>query len=381
MSGAPVTAPSAPDESVPRSASPAPSESSSAPPGDASEASARRGLWRDVSSVPPKQSTLPPSLQEASKQAEVVDSGWDDEAPEPEPQPSAPPPAEQAAASPQRKAPATEAKREAPKAGAGKDEMPAASSAVTATAAEAVEAAPGEHRGEPNEIPAPTPSGRVPESGPLQRASDAEPATDQEERRGLPGTIWLVLLAAVAIAWWLWSRTNDSESSEVPPEPAVAAPAQLPVPEEPRVPPAKTDQQSDPAPEPVEVPGAQATAAPAQPSVPEQTDEATNDADADADAGGTRKVLLRVRPDGASVYRAGKKLGVSPLEVELKPREKMTLEVFLEGYHLRRVVIDGSEPVVVAGLIQKKPQPKVRPLPPSTAPRATASAIPAPDPS
>ena len=62
---------------------------------------------------------------------------------------------------------------------------------------------------------------------------------------------------------------------------------------------------------------------------------------------------MKVRPLGARFYYKGKKMGGSPMRVELAPGEKRAFEVGHPNYVTRKIVIDGSEPEVIVGLHPK----------------------------
>ena len=151
------------------------------------------------------------------------------------------------------------------------------------------------------------------------------------QRGGSRRTVtWLFVIAAcAAAALWLFRQRSQTEVSEAP----VSEPAQLKPVEPPR--PAAT-------PEPTPTP----TPTPAP--TPAATEAATSDAGL-ADAG-VNRVVIRVRPEGARIYRKGKEVGVSPYTVEVPHGERRAFEVIERGFQVRKVVIDGSKPEVFVGL-------------------------------
>ena len=72
-----------------------------------------------------------------------------------------------------------------------------------------------------------------------------------------------------------------------------------------------------------------------------------------AGAEGVRVVVIKVKPASAIFYYKGKRVGTSPLRVELRPGEKRAFEVGHPGYNTRKVVVDGTEPEISVGLFPK----------------------------
>jgi hypothetical protein len=79
-------------------------------------------------------------------------------------------------------------------------------------------------------------------------------------------------------------------------------------------------------------------------------------------------VIVKVRPAGARFYHKGKKMGGSPMRVELAPGEKRAFEVGHPDFVTRKVVIDGSEPEVIVGLHPKSATRKAPAAEPDEAP-------------
>jgi hypothetical protein len=89
-------------------------------------------------------------------------------------------------------------------------------------------------------------------------------------------------------------------------------------------------------------------------------------------AAGATVVVVTAEPDQATFYYKGKKVGGSPMRVELQPGEKRAYEVGLRGYGTRKVVVDGTQSEITVGL--RKTQPPPRPSSPTKAlPKATDS--------
>jgi nucleoid-associated protein YgaU len=132
----------------------------------------------------------------------------------------------------------------------------------------------------------------------------------------------IAVLAAGAL--WLVLRSQQSDDATRTPEisaPAAAEPAA----------PAKTAP-ALPAPSPV--------ATPAAAPIGEAPAAANSDQGAAGSAGaeGVKVVVIKVRPASATFYYKGKKVGTSPLRVELRPGEKRAFEVGHPNYNTRKVV-------------------------------------------
>ena len=97
--------------------------------------------------------------------------------------------------------------------------------------------------------------------------------------------------------------------------------------------------------EPAAAAAAAASAAPAAP--PSSADPLAPPAE------GKKVVIVKVRPADARFYYKGKKMGGSPMRVELAPGEKRAFEVGHPHFVTRKVVIDGSESEVIVGLHPK----------------------------
>jgi hypothetical protein len=63
-------------------------------------------------------------------------------------------------------------------------------------------------------------------------------------------------------------------------------------------------------------------------------------------------VQIRIRPEGVGVYRKGKKVGTSPFTLELPRGERRAFEVGHPGYVTRKLILDGTQPVIEFGLIR-----------------------------
>lgn len=68
-----------------------------------------------------------------------------------------------------------------------------------------------------------------------------------------------------------------------------------------------------------------------------------------------RKVTVKSKPPKVRFFHFGKQVGVTPFVLEFKPGERHAYEAGLPGYGTRKVVIDGSKPLVVVGLTREKP--------------------------
>jgi hypothetical protein len=68
------------------------------------------------------------------------------------------------------------------------------------------------------------------------------------------------------------------------------------------------------------------------------------------DAGETVAVQVKIKPDGAQLFQKGKYVGRCPFTLELTRGERRTFEVVAPGYVTRRLVLDGSKPVISFGM-------------------------------
>ena len=57
-------------------------------------------------------------------------------------------------------------------------------------------------------------------------------------------------------------------------------------------------------------------------------------------------VHLKVRPEGARIYERGKEVGRSPYSIDVRRGERHVYEISSAGYVTRRVVVDGSRPLI-----------------------------------
>jgi len=78
-------------------------------------------------------------------------------------------------------------------------------------------------------------------------------------------------------------------------------------------------------------------------------------ASAAAPATDIRRVTVKSKPPKVRFFHFGKPVGVTPFVLEFKPGERHAYEAGLPGYGTRKVVIDGSKPVVIVGLTREKP--------------------------
>ena len=161
----------------------------------------------------------------------------------------------------------------------------------------------------------------------------------------------LLAAAATLLAGGLWFglRSKAPESASTP-EAAEAPAAEPPAAEPVAAPPPSP---ASPEPPAAEAPAEQAAANPAGA-------EASAAPSTEAPAAGNddvRVVIVKVHPAEARFYHKGKKVGSSPLRVELAPGEKRAFEVGHPDFNTRKVVIDGSKPEVIVGLFPKSAAP------------------------
>jgi hypothetical protein len=82
------------------------------------------------------------------------------------------------------------------------------------------------------------------------------------------------------------------------------------------------------------------------------TSAAPNDSSANAGPGEVVSVQIRIRPEGTSLYRKGRKVGTSPFTLEIPRGERRAFEVGYPGYYTRKLIVDGTQPVIEFGLIR-----------------------------
>jgi len=165
----------------------------------------------------------------------------------------------------------------------------------------------------------------------------ASSAGSVEPRRSSRG-LWIAAAAAL-VAGGLWFGLRPSSHEASAPEPVAQQRPEL----------AATQNAAQAAPSPPEPP--------LQPPPAEPPPTATVTAPApEASAAaieGKKVVIVNARPANARFFYKGKKVGVSPLRVELAPGEKRAFEVGHPSFITRKVIIDGSEPEVTVGLYPK----------------------------
>jgi hypothetical protein len=152
-------------------------------------------------------------------------------------------------------------------------------------------------------------------------------AKTQEPARTKPSgqrAVWYAALAALVVGFGIWLAQGPSPETPVAVVPPFAS--------------QPTEQSSaarveQPAPAP-------STVASAEPS------PLTSAAPATSATGDLVAVLLKIRPEGARVYYRGKEVGRSPFTLELPRGETRAYEVGYPGYMTRRLVVDGTEPVI-----------------------------------
>jgi hypothetical protein len=166
-----------------------------------------------------------------------------------------------------------------------------------------------------------------------------EPAPSEPPRssRGL-----VIAAAAAVLIFGLWYGLRSSNSGE--PSAAVETSPPAPVAQVSKAEPAQ--QPAPPAALPAEAPAAGTAEKEPEPAAPPPAAEP-------AAANGKKVVIVKVRPVSARFYYKGKKVGGSPMRVELEPGEKRAFEVGHPLFVTRKVVIDGSEPEVLVGLHPK----------------------------
>jgi hypothetical protein len=181
----------------------------------------------------------------------------------------------------------------------------------------------------------------------------------QADLRGSSATRGLLLVSAVIIVAILGGRyyfaKSEAETTATLPAAREPAPAAVP-------PPAATEPAA--AAESVRAPaGEAAPAASAAPlasgdpapasaaqSAPTATNAAPSPSDAPPLAEGFTRVIVKISPAKARLFRKGKPVGSSPVIIDLAPGEKRAYEVGAPGWATRKLVVDGSKPEIFIGL-------------------------------
>jgi hypothetical protein len=167
----------------------------------------------------------------------------------------------------------------------------------------------------------------------------AEDPIAPEQPRSSRGLLIAAAAAVVMFGAWYGLRSGTSAESaakaEAPPAPVAQVSKAEPAPADPVKPPAEPP------------------AAPTEPTAVADPAAPSASGEAFAAADGKKVVIVKVRPLGARFYYKGKKMGGSPMRVELAPGEKRSFEVGHPNFVTRKVVIDGSEPEVIVGLHPK----------------------------
>ncbi len=204
------------------------------------------------------------------------------------------------------------------------------------------EPAPANEKPKPKSVTAPRVETPPPDSVSASSTDHAERVIASsggsiEPRRSGRG-LWIAAAAAL-VAGGLWFGLRPSAHEASAPEPVAQTKPEL----------ATTPNAAQPTPSPAEPP--------AQPAPAEPPPTATVTApapEASAAASGEKKVVIvNARPATARFFYKGKKVGVSPLRVELSPGEKRSFEVGHPNFITRKVIVDGSEPEVTVGLYPK----------------------------
>jgi hypothetical protein len=188
------------------------------------------------------------------------------------------------------------------------------------------EKAPVERAPLPEKPPAPT-AEPAPEKPPARREGPVEKAAPGARR----SLVWVAALAVLVLLTVFLARRSPTPSPQVTEPPLPSA-----------VPSAR----------PIELPKAPAPSetAPAEPSAVPVPAVAP-------DAGDAVRVELKIRPEGARVYYRGKEVGRCPFTLELPRGETRAFEVGYPGYVTRRLVVDGTEPVISFGMAPKAAAP------------------------
>jgi hypothetical protein len=191
-----------------------------------------------------------------------------------------------------------------------------------------------------------------------RRARAAEEPVSSEPPRSSRGLV--IAAAAAVLIFGLWYGLRSSNSGEQ--SAGVETPPPAPVAQVSKAEPAQ--QPAPPAAVPAEAPAAGTAEKEPELAAPPPVAEP-------AAANGKKVVIVKVRPVSARFYYKGKKVGGSPMRVELEPGEKRAFEVGHPLFVTRKVVIDGSEPEVMVGLHPKAgsvpAQPKAPDLEPAEA--------------
>jgi hypothetical protein len=175
-------------------------------------------------------------------------------------------------------------------------------------------------------------------------AEEPVPVEPQRSSRGL-----VIAAAAAVVIFGAWYGLRSGGSAE----PGAKAESSPPAPVE-------QVTKAEPAQQPTRPPAAPAEAVAGETVAKDPEPVAPPPSAEPAAPNGKKVVIVKVRPASARFYYRGKKMGGSPMRVELEPGEKRSFEVGHPAFVTRKVVIDGSEPEVLVGLHPKgTPQSKV----------------------
>jgi hypothetical protein len=162
------------------------------------------------------------------------------------------------------------------------------------------------------------------------------------------------IAAALVVAIGAWSRfANRSE------KPVAAVRERAP--EKPPAP------KPEPAAAPAPPPAATATNVTASPPVPGEPAVAGSNEKAPA----TVSVTVKVVPEDAVIFHAGKRVGAGVVEVSIENNVKQRFTALLDGYVPSNFVLDGSDTSITI-MLKRAPKPRPAPPPEGESPSADA---------
>jgi hypothetical protein len=156
-------------------------------------------------------------------------------------------------------------------------------------------------------------------------------------------------VAAVVVIGFvvLTAATSDDEGPKAKPEPGpIQTSSSL---KRPAAEPQAKRETATPAKKPA---AAKAGPTPSASGSPQTQDSETTDAGPEPAVDGPVKVKVTTEPHTAIVFRRGKRIGEGEVTVEVPKGDKVSLVVLHRGYNYRRIRLDGSKPEVTVRLLK-----------------------------
>jgi hypothetical protein len=212
----------------------------------------------------------------------------------------------------------------------------------------------------PNQLATTQRLGRAPKYSTEPVARSTAPSTDDTGLRPSRATLGMLLVAALIAVGILGSRFL-LQKGDVPAPAAALRDEARPV-----TPPAEPARENTT----ITSPGAPATATPspatsaaaAPPSASATAASTAPAPPASIDgkplpplAEGMTRVIVKLSPPKARLFRKGKPVGSSPVVIDLAPGERRAYEVGMPGWATRKLVVDGTKPEIFIGLKPETP--------------------------